>query len=159
MGKMKLPQAKHLIRAFALVCVAVTSGYVMWMAYRVTETLSGPGWCRTALGAEKASATDGTIKGLDACVGLLTIQLKSLATNSHILFGVIALCLLVLIVIVIAGGEISFSANKSGVSANIGKDVKEAAATAAEETAQAAVDTAADIRDNVDFTIPPGDRP
>lgn len=156
---MKLPPVRYTIRAFALVCVAVTSGFIMWMAYRVTETLSGPGWCRTALGAEKASATDGTIKGLDACVGLLTIQLKSLATNSHILFGVIALCLLVLIVIVIAGGEVSFSANKSGVTANIGKEAKQAAAVAAEETAQAAVDTASEIRDGVDFTIPPEERP
>jgi hypothetical protein len=48
------------------------------------------------------------VKGLDACVGLLTIQLKSLATNSYIFGAVIALCLLTLITIVIAGGHVSF---------------------------------------------------
>jgi hypothetical protein len=86
--------------------VAVTSAYVMWLGNKVNDTLSGPGWCRTALGAEKASSTDGTIKGLDACVGLLTIQLKSLSTNSHILLGTIALCLAVLIIIVVAEREV-----------------------------------------------------
>ena len=99
---------KFTIRAFAVVCVAATSLYIMWMGYRVNEVLSGPGWCATALGAGKASSTDGTpIKGLEACVGLLTIQLKTMSTNSHILFGSIALCLCVLIVIVIAGAKFS----------------------------------------------------
>lgn len=149
------------IRAAALVCVAVTSAFLMWMAYRVNETLSGPGWCRTALGAEKSSPTDGTIKGLDACVGLLTIQLKSLATNSHILFGVIAMCLLVLIVIVIAGGKLSFQATKTGVSANVGKDAEQAATLAADATAQAAENKAAEIKQTgspTGFTPPPGEQ-
>jgi hypothetical protein len=102
---MKMPH--FTIRGFAVVCVAATSAYVMYMGWLLNETLSGPGWCRTALGAEKASSTDGTIKGLDACVGLLTIQLKSLETNSHILLGTVALCLSVLIIIVIAGAKFS----------------------------------------------------
>jgi hypothetical protein len=99
-GAVKVPP--FTIRTFAIICVAVTTAYVMWLGNKVNDTLSGPGWCRTALGAEKASSTDGTIKGLDACVGLLTIQLKSLSTNSHILLGTIALCLAVLIIIVVA---------------------------------------------------------
>lgn len=109
------------IRAFAVACVAVTSLFVMVMSYRLLQVLSGPGWCRTALGAEKSSATDGTIKGLDACVGLLTIQLKSLANNSYIFGGVIAMCLLTLIVIVIAGGKIDLKAGKDGIDAKIEK--------------------------------------
>jgi hypothetical protein len=119
---MKLFHVANPIRMFAVLCVAVTSAFVMYMSYKVVQTLSGPGWCRTALGAEKVSSTDGTIKGLDACVGLLTIQLKSLANNSYIFGGVIALCLLTLIVIVIAGGKLSFAATATGVNANIGKD-------------------------------------
>ena len=119
---MRLPSVKNPITLFAVICVAVTSAFVMYMNYELLQTLSGPGWCRTALGAEKSSATDGTIKGLDACVGLLTIQLKSLANNSYIFGGVIALCLLTLIVIVIAGGKLSFNATATGVNANIGKD-------------------------------------
>lgn len=113
---MKIPRFS--IRAFAVVCVAVTSAYVMWMGYQLNETLSGPGWCRTALGAEKASSSDGTIKGLDACVGLLTIQLKSLSTNSHILLGSIALCLSVLIVIVVAGARFSGEVSATGAKAD-----------------------------------------
>ncbi len=110
---------KNPIRLFAVLCVAVTSGFVMYMSKQLLDTLSGPGWCRTALGAEKVSSTDGTIKGLDACVGLLTIQLKSLANNSYIFGGVIALCLLTLIVIVIAGARLDFKAGATGVEANI----------------------------------------
>jgi hypothetical protein len=137
-----MTQQRNTIRAFALLCVAVTSVYIMWMGYRLNETLSGPGWCRTALGAEKASSSDGTIKGLDACVGLLTIQLKSLSTNSHILFGVVALCLLALIVIVVAGGRLSGKFNKDGGEVDLGPA---SAAAAAQTTAAAAQDKADEI--------------
>lgn len=110
------------IRLFAVLCVAVTSAFVMVMSYQLLQVLSGPGWCATALGAGKASSKDGSpIKGLEACVGLLTIQLKSLATNSYIFGGVIALCLLTLIVIVIAGGKLSLDASATGVKADIGE--------------------------------------
>lgn len=116
------PAKQHnVIRAFALVCVAITTGYVMWMGYRLNETLSGPGWCGRAIGADKA-AEGSKIDVAQSCVGLLTIQLRSIATNSHILFGVIALCLAVLMVIVVAGGKLSFRGNREGVEANIGKD-------------------------------------
>jgi hypothetical protein len=137
---MKLPTIQNPIRGFAVLCVAVIAAYVMWMGYRLNETLAGPGWCRTALGAEKASASDGPITGLESCVGLLQIQLRSIATNSHILFGVVALCLLVLIVIVIAGGKLSFAASKTGVSANMGRE------EAADAVAAAAVDEAQAIK-------------
>lgn len=135
---MKLP--RNPIRAVAVVCVAITSAYIMWMGWKLNETLSGPGWCRTALGAEKSSATDGTIKGLDACVGLLTIQLKSIATNSHILFGVVALCLLTLIVIVIAGGKLDLELpdKLGGGGVHLGREAArgaQAAADSAQETA------------------------
>jgi uncharacterized membrane protein len=151
---MKLQHIQNPIRGFAVLIVAVIAVYIMWMGYRLNETLSGPGWCRTALGAEKSSATDGTIKGLDACVGLLTIQLKSLATNSHILFGVVALCLLTLIVIVIAGGRLSLAASKTGVSANIGKEVD----LAVDKVADAAEAKAAEIKaEPAKFTPPPGE--
>jgi hypothetical protein len=106
------------IRAFAVACVAVTSAYVMWLGYTVNQVLSGPGWCATALGAGKASSKDGQpVKGLEACVGLLTIQLKSLSTNSHILLGTVALCLAVLMIIVVAGAR--FSGEFNGMKADI----------------------------------------
>lgn len=96
----------HPIRAFAVFCVAVTSGYIMWMGYRINEVLAGPTWCARAIGADKA-APDSKIDAASSCIGLLTIQLKSLAMNSHILLGSLALCLLTLIVVVIAGAKLA----------------------------------------------------
>lgn len=127
------------IRMVAVACVAVIAGYVMYMGYRLNEVLASAAWCKTALGAEKVSATDGTIKGLDACVDLLKIQLGSLSVNSHILFGSLALCLLVLIVIVIAGGRLELKATKDGVDISTSRD--EAAAAA--EKVESAVNVAA----------------
>lgn len=131
----------HPVRAFAVVCVAVIAAFIGWMAYRVNETLAGPGWCRTALGAEKASPTDGTIKGLDACVGLMTVQLKSLATNSHILFGSLALCLVTLIVVVIAGARLAGKFKDAEL--NLGRDAP-AAAQATADAAQEKADVIAE---------------
>jgi hypothetical protein len=121
----KLPVIKNPIRGFAVLCVAITSGYVMWMGYRINEVLAGPLWCARAIGADKADANS-HVDAANSCVSLQTIQLKSLSTNSHILFAVVALCLLTLIVIVIAGGEVKFSASKTGVSGAIGRDVDDA---------------------------------
>ena len=71
-----------------------------------------------------------------------------------------ALCLLVLIVIVIAGGKLSFQATKTGVSANVGKDVEQAAALAADATADAAALKAEEIKASppTGFTPPPGEQ-
>lgn len=135
---MTLPAIHNPIRAFAVLCVAVTSLFVMYMSYRLLNVLSGPGWCATALGAGKASSADGApIKGLEACVGLLTIQLKSLANNSYIFGMVTALCLLTLIVIVIAGGRLSFKGGPSGVETDISGLPAPLAAQAVADSAQA----------------------
>lgn len=130
---MSTPFIRNPIRGFAVLCVAVTSAFIMWMSYQLLHVLSGPGWCATALGAGKASSSDGSpIKGLEACVSLLTIQLKALALNSYLFGGVIALCLLTLIVIVIAGSKLSFDAGPTGVKADIGGDAPTAAQTVAD---------------------------
>jgi hypothetical protein len=105
------------IRLFAVLCVAVTSAFVMVMSYRLIDILSSPGWCGKALQAEKISSQN--FGGLTACTGLLTIQLKALADNSFVFGGVIALCLLTLIVIVIAGGRLSFKGGPTGVETDI----------------------------------------
>lgn len=143
---------KNPIRWVAVVCVAVTSLFVMGMSYRLLNVLSGPGWCATALGAGKATSAEGTVKGLDACVGLLTIQLKSLATNSYIFGGVIALCLLALIVIVIAGAS-NLDLTGLGAGLHIGKG-QTPATKAATETAAAAVDKATEIAKSEPQTAP-----
>lgn len=109
------------IRAFAVLCVAVTTAYIMWMGWRLSNILSSPEWCGKALQADKITP-DSKFDGLTGCVGLLQIQLKAIAIDSHIFAGVVALCLLTLIVIVIAGGRLTFSASKTGVSGNMSSD-------------------------------------
>jgi len=101
--KLKLPN--NPIRWTAIIVVALVAGYAMYMTYWMTDVLAGSGWCAKAIGADRAD-TDSRIDVAGSCVGLLTIQLKSLATNSHIFVGMFALVLLVLIVIVIAGGKL-----------------------------------------------------
>jgi len=129
------------VRIAALVCVAVTSIFLMYMNAKIVDILASPDWCGKALQAEKISTQN--FGGLTACVDLLTIQLKSLATTSQIQNGVIALSLLVLIVIVIAGGKLDFSFNKEGASASMSKETP--ASEAAKRTANAAVAEASDI--------------
>lgn len=109
---------QHPIRAFAVMCVAITSAYVMWMGYRLSNILASPEWCGKALQAERISSQ--AFGGLTACVDLLKIQLQALARNSLVYSGVIALCLLVLIVIVIAGGKMSWHVDKGGAGGAIG---------------------------------------
>lgn len=147
------------IRAAALVIVAITSGFVMWMSYRLIDILSAPEWCARAINAERLASSRAT-SSVELCKDLLMKQVGSLATNSHIYAGVIALCLLVLIVIVIAGGKLSFQASKTGVSANVGKDVEQAAALAADATAEAAAEKAQEIKASppTGFTPPPGEQ-
>lgn len=92
------------IRLVAVICVAVTSAYVMFMGYHLSEILASPGWCGKALQAEKISSQN--FGGLTACVDLLKIQLNALARVSLVYSGTIALCLLTLIVIVIAKAKL-----------------------------------------------------
>ncbi len=109
------------VRTFALIVVAITSAFIMVMVVWSTIILASPDWCGRSVGAEKASPGR-TLDGLRACINLMGDQISALAWNSHIYAGTIALCLLVLMVIVIAGGHVSFSANKSGVSGDIGQN-------------------------------------
>lgn len=135
---MNLPRIQNPIRGFAVIVVAVISAYIMYMGYRLVDILSAPDWCARAINAEKLAESRAT-SAVDLCKDLLLKQVGSLATNSHIYAGVVALCLLTLIVIVIAGGKLSLSASKSGVNANIGKDADHAAQHVADE-AQVAAD-------------------
>jgi hypothetical protein len=139
---MKLPAVHNPIRAFAVLCVAVIAAYIMWMGWRLSNILSSPEWCGKALQADRITP-DSKFDGLTACVGLLQIQLRAIATDSHIFAGVVALCLLTLIVIVIAGGRLAFSASKTGISGNMSSS--EDAAAAAAQTAGAAVAEAGKI--------------
>jgi hypothetical protein len=127
------------VRAFALLCVAVTSAFVMWMRWEQFQVLSSPDWCNRAVKAEQLQP-ESRLDAALACVGLQQVQIKAIANNSYIDGGTIALCLLTLMVIVVAGGHLSFTA-PGGIGANMG-----GAAKAADEVADAAVDKAEEIK-------------
>lgn len=127
------------VRAFALLCVAVTSGFLAYLAILLIRTLSSPTWCGTALQAERITAKDSFV-GLTACVDLLKIQLNALALNSQIVIGTFAMCLGVLVVIVIAGAKL---AGKGPGGIEVAIDAQKAA----DQVAGAAVEEAAEIKE------------
>lgn len=131
----------HPIRAFALLCVAVTSAFLGYLALKLIGVLSSPSWCSTALQAERITAKD-TFVGLTACIDLLKIQLSALALNSQIVIGTFALCLGVLVVIVIAGARLA-GEGPGGVKFDVSSDP---VSRAADEVADAAVDKADEIK-------------
>jgi hypothetical protein len=114
------------VLAFALICVAVSSGFVMYMQWMLIETLSAPEWCVRAINAEKLSSVRATTE-FGSCANLLVEQVQALATALYINAAVPALCLLVLMVIVVAGGQLKFKVGKGGIEGDISKEAKEAA--------------------------------
>lgn len=129
---------RNTIRTFALICVAVSTAFVIGMGVWLTTILSGTDWCARAIGAGQVASRPET--AISGCFTLLHDQVAALAWNSHIFAFVIALCLLVLMVIVIAGGHLSFRASKEGIEGDIGGTSEPAVAAA--RVAGAAVDEA-----------------
>lgn len=129
---------RNKIAAFALLCVAVTTGFVIYMQVALTEILAAPDWCARAINAEKLAQTRST-SAIESCVSLLDKQVGSLALNSHIFAGIIALSLLVLIVIVVAGAKLDLKASRDGIDAHMSRDAP-AAADAVADAAQSAAD-------------------
>lgn len=129
------------IRLTAVLCVAATSIYIMYMGRRLTDILASPEWCGKALQAEKISSQN--FGGLTACVDLLKIQLNALARADLVYAGVIGLCLLVLVVIVIAGAKLELKASETGVDMNVSRDAPKAAQAVA-DSAQTTADVIKD---------------
>lgn len=129
-------ERRRSIRTFALVCVAITSAYIMGMRIWGQWIIANTDWCAKALGAAKYA--DGRpAAAIDQCFELMSKQLEISGRGNLIDAGVIALCLLVLMVIVVAGGRLSFKAH--GVETNIGRD----------EAARAVADAADDKADEI----------
>lgn len=95
---------KNPISSFAVLCVAASAGFLCYMAIWLTTVLSSSEWCAKAIQAEKITPGN-TFVGLTSCVELLKIQLQAISMNSQIVVGSFALCLLVLVVIVVAGAK------------------------------------------------------
>lgn len=136
-----MTQPHNTIRTWALLAVAVTSAAMVGFSWWLINLLSGPDWCIRAMGADSA-ATGATRsqESVDGCLSLLSQQVSALAINSHMAIGTLALSLLVLVVIVLAGGRMSFKGNRDGVEGSISGDAPAAAQLVADE-AQAAADT------------------
>ena len=131
----------HAILVGVLASVAVITAFLIGISVWLTKILSAPDWCSRAIGAAKYA--DGPPEAaIGGCFNLLNAQLAALAFNSHIAVASPALSLLVLMVVVLAGGKLSFSASKEGVSANVGRELSP---TEAAQTVQNAVDEAADV--------------
>lgn len=136
------PLAEHPIRAFALLLVAAITAYFMWTAYISDAILSGPDWCRAAIGADKADK-DSKLDVAASCVGLLTIQLKAVAAGSKIKTIALGVSELVLVVIVLAGGRL---AGKLPGGAEIDISNGNAVAAAADKVATSAVVAASEVK-------------
>ncbi len=109
---------KSAIRTWALVAVAVTSAALVTLSFWLVWILSAQSWCTQVLGAAKYA--DGPPEfAVGGCYKMMMAQIQALSLNSHIAIGIIGLCLLVLVVIVMAGGTLQFTASRNGVSAGI----------------------------------------
>lgn len=136
----EIPKRSHTIRTFALVCVAITSGWMIYVSYWLINLLATTGWCKFAVGAaDDVQRPEFAVTG---CYTLLKAQVAALTNGLYISQGTLAICLMVLMVIVIAGGKLSFRANVDGASMNIGSD--EAPRTEAAHKVARAADEAAD---------------
>lgn len=134
---------RNTIRTFALVCVAVIAVFLMGVIVWYTEIISSPNWCDRAVGASKDVA--GTARpeyAVGGCFNLLNQQVGAIAWNSHIFAITLGISLLVLVVIVLAGGRLSFKGSKDGIEADISRSPEEAA----DEVAGAATDKANEIK-------------
>lgn len=126
---------RHVIASWALLAVAITTGALIYFAYDKTEHLSAPDWCaRVGWAADKGQRPESAIEG---CYSLMSRQIEALAIDSHIAHGSIAIALLVLVVIVLAGGRLSFRGGKDGVDLDISRDeAAQQVADAAEHEAE-----------------------
>jgi hypothetical protein len=132
---------------------------LLFSAYqRVQQTriLSTPDWCARAVNAEKL--TPGRQE--TSCGELMKIQLKAVATNSHIDAGSQAVAQLAIILLVVAGGNLTFAVSKTGANLGLSRRQQDAAAAGAAQAAQAGKEEAQDIAHGKPvFTPPPGEPP
>lgn len=131
-------ERRRSIRTFALAATAISSTFSIGLSLWLVWLLSSQDWCARALGAAKY-AEGRPEYAIGGCYKLMTQQVEALSLSLYISVGIQALCLAVLMVIVVAGGRLSFKASKDGVETNIGRD----------EAARAVADAAEDKADEI----------
>jgi hypothetical protein len=145
-----MTEPRNSIRTYALVAVSLTSvgliGFSIWLIY----LLGVSDWCGRAVGAAKS--TDRPEFAVSGCFTLLQQQVSALTINSFISLGTLALCLAVLVVIVIAGGKLSFKASAvGGIDVDMGSDPGAAAQVVA-DAAQTQADVVKAVADKPEGT-------
>ena len=140
-------RGSRLIRGFALVCVAITSGFVIGMSVFLVRLLGGTDWCGKVVGSAKYAEgrPDFAIKG---CVEVMRDQIAALANNLLIYSAVTGLCLLVLMVVVVAEAHLRGKAGRDGLDFDISAKGDHPPATPAEGAA-AATDAAAQVTEQL----------
>ena len=133
---------RNTIRSWALIAVGISSAFTIGISFWLIAILSAQDWCARALGASKY-ANGRPETAIQACFDLMNEQVGTLGWALLIVIGVQGLSLLVLVVIVLAGGKLSFTAGKSGVSADIER------ISGAKEVVEAAEERAAEIEGEV----------
>lgn|GEM_PF-3572134 len=129
---------KNSIRSWSLVAVFISSMFTIVAAMWIVGILSSRNWCSDMLGASKY--VDGRPDfAVAACKELMLQNADRLGDALTIAMGVQAGALLVLVVIVLAGGRLSFNASRDGVSANMSRE------EAAQQVADAAENEAREI--------------
>lgn len=124
------PKKANKLNSFALIVTGITSTFVIGMTIWLTVLLSdGERWCDIA--------TNG-------CLGLLQTLIDALALNSHIALGVIALCLGVLMVLVVAQGNLSFKGGPTGVDFTVSPQEAEGPRPSTDVTVNVGVDNQQD---------------
>lgn len=126
-----MTESRNTIRTYALAAVTLTSialiGFTAWLIWLIGVS----DWCGRAIGAGK-SADARPEFAVTGCYNLLDKQVSGLTILAFIALGTLALCLAVLVVIVIAGGRLSFKAGKDGVDVDMSHDAGEAAQVVAD---------------------------
>lgn len=131
---------KNPISAFAVLLVAAIGIYIGIINFKLTEVLSGPGFCGKAVGADKLTPGTQTVAVLNGCIDLLKLQVSALGTNSHIFAATMGLCVTVLIVVVVAGARASAKANTTGFEFDVGREADKAADHVVEGAKEAAAE-------------------
>lgn len=116
-----IPKPQSWLRTFALVTTAITSAFVMWMGWRLTTILSSPDWCNRAVKASNVGLQPEF--AVSGCFSLLKDQINALAWNSHIYAGVIALCLLTLMIVVVAQARASGKVSRDGLEFDVRENI------------------------------------
>lgn len=137
---------KNPISTFAVLMVAITLGYLIYMSHWETTVLTGSSWCARSSGLEKmlpGQTVQQALEVLKACNEMQKIQLEAVAWDSHIDHLTFSFVLILLSGVVIAGVKMAFKISKDGAEANVSKDV----AAAAEHVVEGAKEAAAEVKE------------